>query len=364
MAKRQKLSFVELDDMPDEIILKIFTFLDIKEILKCGQVSQRIRAISNDESLWLQLNFFEGHVPYGLIEKAVENGCKYLGLASAWLYDGGNSNMPLNLKYLEMSYLRSNNPYNSHEAHDGFLVIGHVPQRYEVPPGLLKNCHSLQKLAMKNLVLDLEAINHIGKNGETLKVLNLADIHLSILYPNPNRVKSIEELFKRCVELNELNFSTKWFYESEIFTAIAYNLAPKIMKLDLSHNTNLKDGHVETLIKRCNKITELSFSFTSITNKSVDSIVTHLHSSLEKLDVFYTKIDSTALLQLGSVGTLKVLNCFDKVNGMRGQEEYLRKNLPQVSINEESYSIASSTSDTVLFPDYGFWEIKAKAQKL
>ena len=86
MAKRQILSFVELDDMPEEIILKIFTFLDIREILKCCQVSQRIRAISNDESLWLQLNFFEGHVPYGPLEKAVENGCKYLGLASACLY--------------------------------------------------------------------------------------------------------------------------------------------------------------------------------------------------------------------------------------------------------------------------------------
>ena len=85
MAKRQKLSFVELNDMPDEIILKIFTFLDIREILKCGQVSQRIRAISNDESLWLKLNFYEGYVPYGLLEKALENGCKYLSLASACL---------------------------------------------------------------------------------------------------------------------------------------------------------------------------------------------------------------------------------------------------------------------------------------
>jgi hypothetical protein len=67
MVKRQKLSFVELDDMPDEIILNIFTFLDIREILKCGQVSRRIQGISNDESLWLQLNFFKGHVPYGLL---------------------------------------------------------------------------------------------------------------------------------------------------------------------------------------------------------------------------------------------------------------------------------------------------------
>ena len=349
MAKRQKLSFVELNDMPEEIILKIFTFLDIREILKCGQVSQRIRAISNDESLWLKLNFYEGHVPYGLLEKAVENGCKYLGLASACLYDGGNSNMPLNLKYLEMSYLRSNNPYNSHEAHEG----------------LLKNCHSLQKLAMKNLVLDLEAIKNIVKNGETLEVLNLEDIHLSILYPDPNRAKSIEKLFKRCVELIELNFSTKGFYESELFTAIAYNLTPKIMKVDLSHNQNLKDGHVETLIKRCNKITELKFSFTSITNKSMDSIVTHLHSSLEKLDVFYTEIDSTALLQLRSVGTLKVLYCFYKIKSPRVQEEYLRKNLPQVSINNEEhlFPIATSITDTVQYED-GFWEIKAEAQQI
>ena len=121
---------------------------------------------------------------------------------------------------------------------------------------------------------------------------------------------------------------------------------------------------METLTKRCNKITELKLSFTSITKKSVDSIVTHLNSSLEKLDVFYTEIDSTALLQLRSVGTLKVLNCFDKIKGMRGQEEYLRKNLPQVSINDESYSIATSTTDSVLDYIYGFWEIKAKAQKL
>ena len=73
MAKRQKLSFVELDDMPEEIILKIFTFLDIRDILKCGQVSQRIRAISNDESLWLKLNFYGGKIPYNLVEKAAEN---------------------------------------------------------------------------------------------------------------------------------------------------------------------------------------------------------------------------------------------------------------------------------------------------
>ena len=162
MAKRQKLSFVELDDLPDEIILKMFTFLDIREILKCGQVSQRIRAISNDESLWLQLNFFKGYVPYELLEKAAENGCRYLSVAAACLYDGENSKMPSNLKYLEMSQ--------------------HEYERYEVPPGLLKNCHSLEKLAMENVTLDSKHVKLIGKNGQTLKVLNLADVHLLSTY--------------------------------------------------------------------------------------------------------------------------------------------------------------------------------------
>ena len=155
MAKRQKLSFVELDDLPDEIILKIFTFLDIKEILKCGQISQRIRAISNDESLWLQLNFFEGHVPYGLLEKDLEDIC-----------------------------------------------IGHI-------------------------------------------------------YPNPT--KAIQKLFKRCVELVEINFSNSLDYESKLFTAMASNLTPKIKKVNLSRNENLKDRHVKILVQRCNQICELDF---------------------------------------------------------------------------------------------------------
>ena len=63
------------------------------------------------------------------------------------------------------------------------------------------------------------------------------------------------------------------------------------------------------------------------------------------------------------VKTLKVLHCLDKIKGLREQEEYLRKNLPQVSINKEEhlFYIATSTTDTVKYED-GFWEIKAEAQ--
>ena len=41
-----------LEGLPNEILLKIFSLLDIRGVLQCGQVSNRLRAISNDKSLW------------------------------------------------------------------------------------------------------------------------------------------------------------------------------------------------------------------------------------------------------------------------------------------------------------------------
>ena len=334
MSKRQKLSYVQFEDLPDEVILKICSFMDIREILKCGQVSKRIQAISKDESLWLKLNFYEGYVPYPFLEKAVENGCRYLSLAFADLYDYENSKIPLNLLYLEMS--RGN----------GLGPGLRGPHRV-----ILKNCHSLQKLALPNWMLNREDINHIGENGQTLKVLNLAEVRWSY---------DTSLMLKRCVELNELNFSNLGPYLSDIFTALVDNLTPKILKVDLSRNKKLKDIHVMTLVKRCTKITELNLSYTSITNSSVDSIAKH--PSLEKLDVSNTEIDSTALLQLGTSRTLKVL----KVKKI--DENNLRKSLPNLSINKEDlYNIATSniisTTNYVSYED-GFWEIKAKQQEL
>ena len=41
-----------IQDLPDEIILKVVNYLDIKKCVKFGEVSKRMRAISCDETLW------------------------------------------------------------------------------------------------------------------------------------------------------------------------------------------------------------------------------------------------------------------------------------------------------------------------
>ena len=103
MEKRQKLSFCQLDELPDEVILKIVGFLDLKELLLCGQVSKRLRAISNDESLWLKLNLSGTKISYDFIKKATENGCQYLSLTFDILDLTEKSESLFKLKYLNMS---------------------------------------------------------------------------------------------------------------------------------------------------------------------------------------------------------------------------------------------------------------------
>ena len=125
MSKRQKLSFFHLEGLPDEILLKIFSLLDIKGVLQCGQMSKRLRDVANDKSLWLELNLSERKVLFDFIAKAVENGCDYLNLNSSWVTGVRKLEVPWKLKYLEISQ------YFVQESARSDLV------------GVLQNCHFL-----------------------------------------------------------------------------------------------------------------------------------------------------------------------------------------------------------------------------
>ena len=150
MEKRQKLSFCQLDELPDEVILKIVGFLDLKELLLCGQVSKRLQAIANDESLWLKVNLYERKVPYDFIEKAAGNGCQYLSLVGCDIIGlTGKSESSFNLKYL--------NVYGGCQG----------------VQKLVQNCSSLQKLSLAWLELDSDDFQYICQSGQTLQVLDL-----------------------------------------------------------------------------------------------------------------------------------------------------------------------------------------------
>ena len=77
---------VYLDGLPAEVLLKIFTFLDIKDLYRCIEVSKRIRSIGLDESLWQKINLnLNQKIPSIFIKDILSKGCKYLSLQHAQL---------------------------------------------------------------------------------------------------------------------------------------------------------------------------------------------------------------------------------------------------------------------------------------
>ena len=86
---------------------------------------------------------------------------------------------------------------------------------------------------------------------------------------------------------------------------------------------------------------------------------------LEKLDVYYTKIDYPTLCQLKSIPTLKVLRCFGRKKKYGKKVKNLKLKLPHVSINKEFLKIASSSKEVNGEVDQDwFWEVRSKLQDL
>ena len=74
----------ELEDLPNEVLLKIFSYVNHNYLIRCGQLSKRMKSICHDSSLWQKIELKPKlgilNVPTGFINFALSNGCKYLSL--------------------------------------------------------------------------------------------------------------------------------------------------------------------------------------------------------------------------------------------------------------------------------------------
>ena len=246
----------QFETLPNEVILHLFRYLKIVDLARCGQVSKRLRAISNNEQyLWPKnLNLSYKKVPTGFLQKLLDGGCKYLSLSGA--ISEGTLSLPKasRLVYLNLS---------------GF-------QNRENSEKLIKSCYSLQKLSLSKLYLSSEIISIISlQNGKTLKVLDLSECILcnendDEQYRNFTQCgvsqagvvqcaysAAILQIVENCTELVELSLHMTKLCKKSV-DILCSGLTSKIEKLDLFDMVYLSDNHVEKLVTRCNKITELN----------------------------------------------------------------------------------------------------------
>ena len=92
---------VQFEDLPNEVIVLIFTSMNIKEILNCTKVSKRIKVICQNEALWQKVNLHKHpNLSSEFVKIVIENGCKYLNVKMANICGNLSLDKPTKLKYL------------------------------------------------------------------------------------------------------------------------------------------------------------------------------------------------------------------------------------------------------------------------
>ena len=340
-------SDLNFEDLPNEVICHVFSYLKIVDILKCGKVSKRFRAISNDQYLWPKtLNLCYKKVPVGFLQKLLDSGCKYLSLSGAVLDGTLNLTTTSGLKYLNLS---------------DFELECYRKNSEEI----LKSCFSLQKLSLCKSKLSLNLISITSlQNGKTLKVLDLSKCTFLGSHSNKCEMDCIWQIVKTCTELKEISLFMTNLCEKSIHYLVS-NLTSNIEKVDLFNMNRLRDKDVKKLVTRCNKITDLNLGgWNSTTSRSLNLIIENLKVTLERLSLTsFVRFNQDDLFNLDRLEKLEVL-CFDGIMEFGNDDGWLKQHLPNVRIyaNPRKRKIAIPRE-----PGYnrqGFWDIKARQEDL
>ena len=102
----EKVNSVNLETLPNEVILKIFAHLNVKDLGRCAQVSKNFCLLAYDKTVWTKVLVTSGVVPHQLLKQALSRGTKYLGLSNlSFVSTVVEPNFPPNnqVEYLDLS---------------------------------------------------------------------------------------------------------------------------------------------------------------------------------------------------------------------------------------------------------------------
>ena len=353
---------LSLEDLPDELIIKVFSSLETRDLICLGQLSTRIRAISHDEQFWKKMNLYLKSIPARFLKIAINNGCKYLSLCPNQV-DG---NLGLD-QASSLIYLKVQQPKRDYRLQMHFTKFSEFQKSKNFLEELLSSCHSLQKLSMNSVTLHFDEVYTIcNQNGRTLQILNLSGCQ--IVGSWEFELKLVQTIVRSCTNLKEVNFDSTNLAE-EAIQYLVENITPSIELLSLNYVVRVSDEHIKILVNRCHQLKTLNLAHTfAISTGSLNAIIENLKPSLERLDVSGTQlINPWNYLDLRAMPKLQILIGSTPLP----ITEQLQNDLPNLviydfcfdEVDHQQFFDNSTLSENLLDKD-GIWEIKAKPLKL
>merc|ERR1739848_518720 len=78
---------LHFEDFPEEILIEFMSYLNIKQLLRCMQVSKRFKALCQAQSLWQKIDLsWRNEVPYSFVQFVLDKKCKSLSLEGVVMF--------------------------------------------------------------------------------------------------------------------------------------------------------------------------------------------------------------------------------------------------------------------------------------
>ena len=375
-ASSDILRGAHIEALPDEILMKIFSQLDLVNFGNTAKVSKRWKKLSEDESLWNKINVSFCAIPAKFIEKCLKNGCKYLNLNDIHLL--GDINVPTGTK---LKYLRVSGNYDElaiYRTGMGFdNKTDEVKEELNNHDGMVhdlmksSNLNSLEKLSYKKVSLDLDPL--VFNNCQTLTVLHISDVNLYL--------HDMQLICNNLSELTQLSL-IDCSLENETISFLCQNLTGKIKNLSMNLNkeifwrknpaTSVTQDQITALGQKCPNLEEFflgGYEYT-ISESTLDAITDNL-KSLFQLRLPKYLGEYSKLVRLSTMPNLKNLYiCTASFYGYRDTWSFMQrqrgnalirsliKDLPKLIINNGTFCTASPF--TSINSSSGLWEIRCE----
>ncbi|XP_074877497.1 S-phase kinase-associated protein 2 isoform X2 [Buteo buteo] len=317
------------DTLPDELLLAIFAYLPLNDLLKVSLVCKRWHCLSFDESLWQSLDLTGRSLLPGVIGQLLPAGVTVFRCPRSCI---GNplfkTSKPLRVQHMDLS----NCTVSAADLQS-----------------ILCRCEKLQNLSLEGLVLSDDIIKSIAKNPSLMR-LNLCGC-------SGFSAAALKLMLNSCSTLEELNLSWCDFTATHVKAAVNH-ITSKVTQLNLSgYRQNLQIPDIKTLVERCPFLVHLDLS-DSVMLKPECFQYFHRLIFLQHLCLSRCyQISPAALVELGEIPTLKSLQVFGIVTHRSLQ--LLRETLPNMKINCSHFtSIARPTVGSK--KNHEIWGIKCR----
>ncbi|XP_061875576.1 S-phase kinase-associated protein 2 isoform X2 [Colius striatus] len=229
---RETESGVSWDALPDELLLAVFAYLPLSDLLKVSLVCKRWHRLSFDESLWQTLDLTGRNLLPGVIGQLLPAGVTVFRCPRSCI---GNplfkTSKPLRVQHMDLSN----------------CTVSVVDLE-----SILCLCERLQNLSLEGLVLSDNIVKSIAKNHSLMR-LNLCGC-------SGFSAEALELMLSSCFALEELNLSWCDFTATHVKTAVSH-ITSKVTQLNLSgYRQNLQIADVKTLVERCPFLVHLDLS--------------------------------------------------------------------------------------------------------